>query len=94
MALVSTLCVPAIAGVAIVYGRYVRSVTRSLLDQFAEIFKSAEERLGNIKTVKIFCKEKEETKIFDKALDDALKLGYKEVLARSFFYGMVRSKDS
>lgn len=89
MALVSTLCVPAVAGVAILYGRYVRTITRTLLDKLADISKSAEERLGNIKTVKIFCKEHEEAKNYDNLLANILKIGYKEVMARSLFYGMV-----
>lgn len=88
LALVSTCVVPCVAGMAIVYGRYVRNITRNLLDKFANISKSVEERLGNIKTVKGFCKEQEESKAYELLLADALSLGYKEVQARSLFFGL------
>ncbi|XP_054730061.1 ATP-binding cassette sub-family B member 10, mitochondrial [Anastrepha obliqua] len=88
LALVSTCVVPCVAGMAIVYGRYVRNITRRLLDKFADISKSAEERLGNVRTVKAFCKEIEESKSYDQLLTDALNLGYKEVQARSIFFGL------
>lgn len=81
--------VPMVAGLAIIYGRYVRNITRRLLDKFAEISKEAEERLSNIKTVKIFCKENEEELNYNRLLQNALDLGYKEVNARSIFYGTV-----
>lgn len=90
MALVSTCVVPAVAGIAVIYGRYVRNITRALLDKLAEIMKMGEERLSNIKTVKIFCKEEQECNLFLTHLEEALQLGYKEVLARASFYGLVR----
>lgn len=81
--------VPCVAGIAVIYGRYVRRITRQLLDKLADISKSAEERLGNIKTVKTFSKEEVECKSYDNLLTDALKLGYKEVMARASFFGAV-----
>lgn len=93
LAIVSMGIVPCIAGLAIVYGRYVRSITRQILDKYAEIMKTGEERLNNIKTVKMFCKEEYENQLFDSQLFDALKLGYKDVLARATFYGLVRKSS-
>lgn len=89
LAVLSTCIVPCIAGMAVIYGRYVRKITRKLLDQFAEISKVAEERLGNVKTVKTFCKEDQECKSYNGLLTDALTLGYKDVMARSVFFGLV-----
>ncbi|KAH8336080.1 hypothetical protein KR074_009332 [Drosophila pseudoananassae] len=88
LAAVSALVVPAMAGMAIVYGRYVRKITRKELDKYAQIMKYAEERFGNVKTVKIFCREEQEVKAFDKKLDEALQIGYKETRARSIFFGL------
>ncbi|KAG4076326.1 hypothetical protein HA402_005769 [Bradysia odoriphaga] len=88
LAMVSMGIVPCVAGLAIVYGRYVRNITRQILDKYAEIMKTGEERLNNIKTVKMFCKEEYENQLFDSQLVDALKLGYKDVLARATFYGL------
>lgn len=85
---------PCVAGIAVIYGRYVRTITRQLLDKLADISKSAEERLGNIKTVKTFTKEEQECKTYDNLLTDALKLGYKEVMARALFFGAVSSNFS
>lgn len=88
--MISTCVVPCVAGIAIIYGRYVRKITRSLLDKLADISKSAEERLGNVKTVKTFSKENEECKTYDSLLGEALTLGYKETMARALFFGAVR----
>lgn len=88
LALVGMCVVPAVAGMAVVYGRYVRNITRRLLDQYAGIMKTGEERLGNIKTVKMFCREEQESQLFLSQLYDALQLGYKEVQARAIFYGL------
>jgi len=89
LAAVSALVVPAMAGMAIVYGRYVRRITKTELDKYAEIMKYAEERFGNVKTVKTFCREQQEVAAFDGLLDEALQIGYKETRARSIFFGLV-----
>ncbi|XP_058446116.1 ATP-binding cassette sub-family B member 10, mitochondrial [Malaya genurostris] len=88
LALVGMCIVPCVAGMAIVYGRYVRNITKELLDKYAEVMKVGEERLSNVKTVKIFCKEKFEIGMFTESLLDALKIGYRETRARATFYGM------
>lgn len=79
---------PPIAGLAIIYGRFVKKITKQLLDKYAEIMKIAEERLGNVKTVKMFSKESYENALFSQHLCDALKIGYRDVSARATFYGM------
>lgn len=89
LALVSALVVPALASIAIFYGRYVRSITRTELDKYAEIMKHAEERFGNVKTVKIFSREEKEVEDFNTYLNSALDIGYRETYARSLFFGSV-----
>ncbi|KAH8362209.1 hypothetical protein KR084_012138 [Drosophila pseudotakahashii] len=88
LAAVSALVVPAMAGMAIVYGRYVRRITKTELDKYAEIMKYAEERFGNVKTVKTFCREQQEVAAFDGKLGEALEIGYKETRARAIFFGL------
>ncbi|XP_050068940.1 ATP-binding cassette sub-family B member 10, mitochondrial [Anopheles maculipalpis] len=88
LALVGMCIVPCVAGGAVVYGRYVRNITRELMDKYAEIMKVGEERLGNVKTVKVFCKERFEKQLFSEQLLDALNIGYRETKARATFYGM------
>lgn len=92
LSVVSLCIVPCIAPLAIVYGRYVKGITKQVLDQYAEVMKTAEERLNNVKTVKMFCREEYENKLLSGQLTDALNLGYKDVLARASFYGMVSIK--
>ncbi|KFB36042.1 AGAP002717-PA-like protein [Anopheles sinensis] len=88
LALVGMCIVPCVAGGAVVYGRYVRNITRELMDKYADIMKIGEERLGNVKTVKVFCKERFEKQLFSEQLIDALNIGYRETKARASFYGM------
>lgn len=83
------LCVvPFVGGLAILFGTYVKNITKQLLDKLAEIMKIGEERLNNVKTVKTFCKEEQENRKFTKELENALDLGYKEIFARASFYGI------
>lgn len=88
LALVGMGVVPCVAGLAVVYGRYLRNITREMMDKLAEVMKVGEERLGNIKTVKIFSKENHENQLFSRHLQDALAIGYRETKARAVFYGM------
>lgn len=88
LALVGMGVVPCIAGMAVVYGRYLRNITREMMDKLAQVMKVGEERIGNIKTVKIFSKENYENRLFTKELQDALSIGYRETKARAIFYGM------
>lgn len=88
LALVGMAVVPCVAGCAIVYGRYLRNITREMMDKLAVVMKVGEERIGNVKTVKIFSKEKYENSLFSKELQDALNIGYRETKARAIFYGM------
>lgn len=80
--------VPCVAGMAVVYGRYLRNITREMMDKLAQVMKVGEERIGNIKTVKLFSKENYENRLFSKELQDLLAIGYRETKARAFFYGM------
>lgn len=89
LATFSLAVVPCIAGMAIVYGRYVKKITKQLLDKLADIMKIGEERLNNVKTVKLFCKEDQENRLFTSELDKALGLAYKDILARASFFGLV-----
>lgn len=88
LAAVGMAVVPCVAGGAVVYGRYLRNITREMMDKLAEVMKVGEERIGNVKTVKIFSRENYENKIFSKELQDALAIGYRETKARAVFYGM------
>lgn len=89
LALVGLAIVPPLAGVAVVYGRFVRKISRNVQDSLADATKVAEERIGNMRTVKTFAQEAREMSTYSNAIKHVLDLAYKEVKARSVFFGMV-----
>ena len=49
----------------------------------------AEERIGNIRTVRAFAQELKEMDSYNRKITDVLNLAYKESLARGIFWGAV-----
>lgn len=88
LALVGLAIVPPIAGIAVIYGRFVRNISKKLQDALADSTKVAEERISNIRTVKSFAQETREIELYDNSIKNILKMGYKESKARGFFYAM------
>lgn len=88
LSMVGMAVVPLVSAMAVVYGRYLRNITREMMDKLAAVMKVGEERIGNVKTVKIFSKEKFENALFSKELQGALDIGYRETQAKAIFYGM------
>uniref|UniRef100_A0A1B6CL44 ABC transmembrane type-1 domain-containing protein n=1 Tax=Clastoptera arizonana TaxID=38151 RepID=A0A1B6CL44_9HEMI len=88
LALVGLSIVPPVAFLAIVYGRFVRNITKSVQDALAEATQVAEERIGNIRTVKTFSQEMKEIETYRERMQHILDLATKESLARGIFYGM------
>lgn len=88
LSLVAVCVVPFIGGLGILFGTYVKNINKQLLDKLAEVMRIGEERLNNVKTVKVFCKEEQENKLFTNELVNALDLGYKDIYARAAFYGI------
>lgn len=87
--MVSLLVCPLLAGFAIVNGRFIKKMTKQIMDKNADISKNVEESLGNIKTVKQFSKESFESQKYSNFLNDLMTLSYKEIKAKSAFFGMV-----
>lgn len=67
---------------AIVYGRFVRKITRQFTDKIADVMKTGEEKISNVKTVKMFGKEVFELNLFNEKLEKAVEIGYRETKAR------------
>ncbi|XP_066433139.1 ATP-binding cassette sub-family B member 10, mitochondrial [Eleutherodactylus coqui] len=80
--------VPPLAIVAVIYGRYLRKVSKLTQDSLAEATQLSEERIGNIRTVRAFGKEMLEMKKYDGKVDYVLDLAYKEAFARAGFFGL------
>lgn len=81
------LVVPPVAGFAILYGRYVKTLSRQTQTALSEITKVAEERIGNIRTVQAFAKEPTEANRYSLRVQDVYSLAKKEALASGVFFG-------
>ncbi|XP_038250464.1 ATP-binding cassette sub-family B member 10, mitochondrial isoform X3 [Dermochelys coriacea] len=79
--------VPPLAIIAVIYGRYLRKLTRMTQDSLAEATQLAEERIGNIKTVRAFGQEMTEMEKYTSKVDYVLQLAKREALARAGFFG-------
>ncbi|XP_075034876.1 ATP-binding cassette sub-family B member 10, mitochondrial [Mixophyes fleayi] len=80
--------VPPLAIVAVIYGRYLRKISKMTQDTLAEATQLAEERIGNIRTVRAFGKELLEMKKYDIKSEHVLDLTNKEASARAGFFGL------
>jgi ATP-binding cassette subfamily B (MDR/TAP) protein 10 len=88
LALVGLAIVPPVAIVAVIYGRYLRGISRSVQDALAGATSVAEERISNVRTVKTFSQEPREMESYASSIAEVLKLSYKEAKARAVFYGL------
>uniref|UniRef100_A0A2S2PEK1 ATP-binding cassette sub-family B member 10, mitochondrial n=1 Tax=Schizaphis graminum TaxID=13262 RepID=A0A2S2PEK1_SCHGA len=88
LALVGLSIVPPIAALAVIYGRFVRKITRSVQDSLAVSNQVAEEKISNIRTVKAFSQEKKEMFLYEKKMNEVLQLSIKESFMRGLFFGM------
>ncbi|KAK3792323.1 hypothetical protein RRG08_046635 [Elysia crispata] len=87
LALISLGIVPPVAIGSIIYGRYLRKITKQVQDSLANATQVAEERIATIRTVRAFAHERKECEAYSEGIERVLKLSYKESLARGFFWG-------
>ncbi|CAO3664639.1 unnamed protein product [Rhizopus stolonifer] len=81
------LIVPPVAAFGIIYGRYVKTLSKKTQTALSEITKVAEERIGNIRTVQAFAKENVEEKRYALKVQDMFLLAKKEAIASGAFFG-------
>ncbi|XP_070577360.1 ATP-binding cassette sub-family B member 10, mitochondrial-like [Ptychodera flava] len=81
--------VPPVAACAVIYGRYMRKITKGVQDSLATATEVADERISNIRTVRAFAQESRENHTYSTQLEKVLKLVYTEALARAGFFGMM-----
>jgi len=91
---ISLIVVPPIVLFAVLYGRYVRKITREVQDKLAESSHLAEEKFSNIRTVRSFAQEATEIGNYNNAVKDIYELSRKVIIARSMFFGYVSEKPS
>ncbi|KAJ8248352.1 hypothetical protein GJAV_G00241090 [Gymnothorax javanicus] len=82
------MIVPPMACLAVVYGRYLRSISRRTQDSLAESTQLAEERISNLRTVRAFGKELAEVEKYVDKVNHVLMLAKKEAVMRAGFFGM------
>ncbi|CAJ1048894.1 ATP-binding cassette sub-family B member 10%2C mitochondrial [Xyrichtys novacula] len=82
------LIVPPLAALAVVYGRYLRSVSKRTQDALAQATQFAEERISNLRTVRAFGKELSEVNLYTQKTDKVFNLGRREAFLRAGFYGL------
>ncbi|XP_076648336.1 ATP-binding cassette sub-family B member 10, mitochondrial [Halictus rubicundus] len=80
--------VPPIAGVAIIYGRHLKKISKDIQNNVATLNTITEEKISNIRTVKCFAKETTEIKRYNSQLENILRVCYKESLLRGIFFGL------
>lgn len=81
------MVVPPMALLAVVYGRYLRSISKRTQDALAEATQLAEERISNMRTVRAFGKELSEVSSYTEKTDHVLSLARKEAVLKAGFFG-------
>lgn len=79
--------VPAITVFAIIFGRYIKKLSKQVQDVLAETTDVAEERISNIKTVRTFAHEQRETDTYVRSIRRVMEMKFKEATAYGIFYG-------
>ena len=74
---------------AVVYGKYVKKLSKNYLDQLAQSTAFAQERISNIRTVRLFSAEKKEVNNYDDKISEVFESGKKLGKARGIFYSAV-----
>ncbi|XP_019954344.2 ATP-binding cassette sub-family B member 10, mitochondrial [Paralichthys olivaceus] len=82
------MIVPPLAGLAVGYGRYLRSISKRTQDALAQATQLAEERISNMRTVRAFGKELSEVSTYTEKTDQVLSLAKKEAVLRAGFFGV------
>ncbi|KAK7913368.1 hypothetical protein WMY93_013579 [Mugilogobius chulae] len=82
------LIVPPVAVLAVIYGRYLRSISKKTQDALAQATQLAEERISNIRTVRAFGKELSEVFTYSQKTNNVLSLAKKEAVLRAGFFGV------
>eukprot|EP01129_Flabellula_baltica_P007066 TRINITY_DN2713_c0_g1_i1.p1 TRINITY_DN2713_c0_g1~~TRINITY_DN2713_c0_g1_i1.p1 ORF type:complete len:647 (-),score=120.49 TRINITY_DN2713_c0_g1_i1:43-1983(-) len=73
---------------AVSFGRKIKHLSRSVTDAFADTTAKAEERLGSIRTVKVFVREKMEAMNYSKLVNSVYDLSVKVGVYSGLFYGV------
>lgn len=87
LTLVMMVVVPPVSIFGIMYGRYVKRLSRKVQTAISEITKMGEERISSIRTVQAFAKENAEAARYRDRVMGVYDLGRKEAIASATFFG-------
>ncbi|XP_060782148.1 ATP-binding cassette sub-family B member 10, mitochondrial [Neoarius graeffei] len=82
------MIVPPVAALAVIYGRYVHSISKQTQDALAKATELAEERISNLRTVRAFSKELTEVQTYAEKVEHVLQLAKKEARLTAGFFGV------
>lgn len=90
---VALIVVPPVMIFAIIYGRFLRKITKKTQDELSSSSQLAEERFSNMRTVRAFAREGSEIQAYNITINNVYELARKEALARATFFGFVSTVD-
>ncbi|KAJ2817699.1 ATP-binding cassette permease mdl1, partial [Coemansia erecta] len=79
--------VPPIALWAVLYGRYVKRLSKKTQEAVGDLTKVSEERISNVRTVQAFSREAQELGRFDVEVQKIFGLAKKDAIASGMFFG-------
>lgn len=79
--------VPPIAIWAIIYGRYIRRLSKKTQEAVGDLTKVSEERISSVRTVQAFSRQLQEVGRFDIEVQKIFELAKKEAVASGLFFG-------
>jgi ATP-binding cassette subfamily B protein len=94
LALVMVAVIPVIAISSVVYGRYVRSLSKDAQKALADASEVAEETFSAIRTVRSFVGEPKQTKHYDDSIATTLDIGIRNAWAGGVFIGITTAVSS
>lgn len=89
LTLYMVLVIPFFAAFSVFYGRYVKKFSKLYQEIIADGSIIAEEVFGNIRVVKSFSTEEQETAHFNSTMENAYSVGYKKALLESIFFSII-----
>lgn len=89
LALTTLAVVPLVVGAALTFGRALRRASTGVQDRVAEAMGMADEAFGAIRTVQSFTREAEETRRFQRLLQDLVQVAVQRARTRALFFSVV-----
>ncbi|HEY0929668.1 MAG TPA: ABC transporter transmembrane domain-containing protein [Gemmatimonas sp.] len=89
LALTTLAVVPLVVGAALTFGRALRRASAGVQDRVAEAMGMADEAFGAIRTVQSFTREGEETRRFQRLLQDLVVVAVQRARTRALFFSVV-----